>query len=69
MRVTLAYPGGSRREVLLAGVPRKGEHVRVVSGRDQPDAPVLVVESVTWVEGDEKPPEPIVIVAVRQRAP
>jgi hypothetical protein len=64
MRVTLAYPSGQTREVLLAGVPRFGEHIRVKNG---PEAPSLVVELVTWVEGTENPPEPTVIVAVRAR--
>jgi hypothetical protein len=64
MRVTLSYPTSRTKEVLLAGIPRKGEHILLENG---PDAPTLVVESVTWVEGTEDPPKPTVIVAVRER--
>lgn len=64
-RVTVSYPSGATREILLAGVPRVGDHIRVKNG---PDAPPLVVETVTWIEGDGDAPEPIVIITVRARA-
>jgi hypothetical protein len=64
MRVTLTFPNNQTKEVLLAGIPRFGEHIRLKNG---PEAPVYVVELVTWVEGIENPPEPIVLVAVRAR--
>jgi len=64
MRVILSYPNGQTREVLLASVPRTGDHIRLANG---PESPTYVVESVTWVEGKESPPEPTVIVAVRAR--
>jgi hypothetical protein len=64
MRVTLLYPNGNTREILLAGVPRHGDHIRISNG---PETPSLVVELVTWVEGSDTPPEPTVIVAVRPR--
>jgi hypothetical protein len=66
MRVTLVYPNdGGTREVLLLGVPRIGDYIRVANG---PEEPLLIVERVTWTEGTEKPPEPMVLVSVRSRS-
>lgn len=66
MRVVLAYPDGDQREVLLAGVPRQGEHIRPTNG---PGTTTLLVVGVLWTEGRESPPEPLVIVSVRPRDP
>jgi hypothetical protein len=66
MRVVLVYPDdGGTREVLLAGVPQRGDYIRVANG---PGGALLVVERVTWTEGTGDPPEPTIIVAVRARA-
>jgi len=64
--VTLAWPSGERREILLAGVPRIGDHIRLRNGPgDQP----LAVEMVMWSESPGRGREPGVIVAVRPVAP
>lgn len=60
--VTIVHPTGERQEVLLAGVPRVGEHVRLGNGIP---ATRLVVEHVLWVEGRGREHEPDVIVVVR----
>ncbi len=64
--VVLSHPNGQRQEVLLAGVPRIGDHVRLANGAT---APSLVVEHVLWMEAVQVPPEPQVIVSVRPHAP
>lgn len=63
--VTLSFPNGQRQDVLLAGVPRLGDHVRLTNG---PSGPSLVVEHVLWMEGVGAPHEPSVIVVVRPHA-
>lgn len=63
--VMLLYPNGQRQDVLLAGVPRTGEHIRLDNG---PSSLSLVVEHVMWVEGHGRSPEPEVIVSVREAA-
>lgn len=63
IRVVLTYPNGQQTEVLLAGVPRVGESIRLRNGRTS--TPPLVVEHVLWMEGEDSPPEPSVIVSVR----
>lgn len=60
--VVLSYPNGQRKEALLRGVPRVGEHVLLSNG---PETMPLVVEFVTWIEGAGSPPEPTVMVTVR----
>jgi len=60
--VTILHPNGERQEVLLAGVPRVGEHVRLGNGIPSTR---LVVEHVLWVEGKGGGKEPDVIVVVR----
>lgn len=57
--VIVSYPNGQQQEVLLAGVPRVGERVRLRNGAPSPQ---LIVEYVLWVEGER---EPQVIVGVR----
>jgi len=61
--LTLLYPDGQRRESILAGVPRKGDTVRL-RGHGRP----LVVEAVEWMEADNGI-EPIILVSVRPAAP
>jgi hypothetical protein len=65
--VVLKYPNGQTQEVLLAGVPRKGEQVRT---NGNVDAPSLDVEHVLWMQGrrGSNAPDPIVIVSVRPHA-
>jgi hypothetical protein len=48
--------------VLLAGVPRKGEQIRLPNGID---GPALVVEHVLWMGAPDTSNEPDVIVVVR----
>lgn len=64
--VTISFPNGNRQEVLLSGVPRVGESIRL---RDRSsDSPSLLVEHVLWQEGLGNPPDPDVIVVVRERS-
>lgn len=60
--VVLLHPNGQRQEVLLAGVPRTGDHVRLINGVSGPS---LVVEHVLWMEDRGAAPDPSVIVVVR----
>lgn len=60
--VTLSHPNGQRQEVLLAGVPRVGDHIRLKNGLP---VPALVVEHVLWMEATGGAVEPGVIVVVR----
>jgi hypothetical protein len=63
IRVSLLYTDtDQQQEVLLAGIPRRGEFVRLTNGRA---STLLEVEGVTWIEGSENPPEPSVLVSVR----
>ena len=59
--VTLSHPNGQRQEVLLAGVPRKGDHIRLTNGV----SPSLEVLHVLWLQGTISSPEPDVIVVVQ----
>jgi hypothetical protein len=66
INVIISYPSGEREEVILSGVPRVGESIRLRTTK--PDSPSLVVEAVLWQEGGMgNGPEPRVIVAVRPR--
>jgi hypothetical protein len=60
--VTLVYPDGARRDVLLLDIPRKGDSVRPKNGGARE---VLMVEHVMWEEGQDDPPDPTVLVNVR----
>jgi len=66
INVIISHPNGQRQEVLLAGVPRKGEHVRL--SRSEVSGPSLVVEHILWVEGYGNSREPSVVIAVRPHA-
>jgi hypothetical protein len=61
--VILLYPDGQRKEVILAGVPRVGETVRLKGDRHP-----LVIEHVLWMESSNGQ-EPAVLVSVRAAAP
>jgi len=62
--VILLYPDGQRREVILAGVPRAGETIRLAAG----NGPPLVVEHVLWMQAANGH-EPAVLISVRPAAP
>jgi hypothetical protein len=60
--VILLYPDGQRKEVILGGVPREGDRIRLRAA-----AQPLVVEQVLWMEADNGI-EPAVLVSVRAAA-
>lgn len=63
--VCLVFPNGNRKEVILSVVPRTGEGIRLRNGHTSDSS--LVVEYVMHETGmDGK--EPVVLVAVRERA-
>ncbi len=53
--VILSQRGQRDREVILAGVPREGETIRVTNGGSGGS---LIVEHVLWMEGTLREPEP-----------
>jgi hypothetical protein len=61
--VILLYPDGQRREVILSGIPDKGDTIRLRN-----DNNVLVVEHRLWMESVNGV-EPALLVSVRQAAP
>ncbi len=62
--VCIVHPNGNRQEVILSGVPRVGEGIRLKNGRDSMSS--LMVEYVMWEEGANGR-EPTVLASVRQR--
>jgi len=64
--ITLQFPdNGDLQEVLLAGNPRVGDHIRL-GGREPGQTRDLIVEQVTWVEGGGRGKDPDVLVSVRE---
>jgi hypothetical protein len=64
IEVVISFPGGVRREVVLAGVPRVGEHIRLSD--IAPTDPPLLVEYVLWCEGSNGASSaPMVILVVK----
>ncbi len=61
--VVLSFPDGQRQEVLLAGIPRVGDHVHLAANGST--RPSLVVEHVLWAEGVARGQEPTVTIGVR----
>jgi hypothetical protein len=61
--VILLYPDGQRREVILAGIPVKGDTIRLAS-----DPRSLVVEHRLWMESGNGA-EPVALISVRKSAP
>ncbi len=61
----ISFPNGNRQEVMLAGVPRVGESIRL-RGKSAESAS-LIVEHILWQEGRGDPPDPEIIVVVRER--
>ena len=64
IEVTLLYPNGRERQVLLLEVPHEGELIQSNNGVSEP---LLIVDQVMWAEGNSTPPRPSVIVSVRPR--
>jgi hypothetical protein len=61
--VTLSFPDGQDRNVMLRDVPRVGEHIRLKDAR--PGDPSYVVEQVLWREvANGRDLDPGVIVSV-----
>lgn len=65
IQVVISYPNGQQQEVLLAGVPRVGEFVRLQNGPGS--SPSYEVIHVLWVEGKGQAPEPFVTLVVRPK--
>ena len=63
IRVVLTFPNGQRREVLLAGVPRIGDSIRLENGPGT--SPSFMVEHVLWMEWSNAGSDPSVVVVVR----
>ena len=59
-RLILTFPSGRNQAILLAGVPRVAEHIRLMNG------PLLVVEHILWMEGEGSAPDPTIVIAVRE---
>lgn len=66
INVTIAHKNGQREEVLLAGVPRVGESIRLKSCA--PSGPSLVVNGVLWSEHRGPNNEPGVIAFVERQS-
>jgi hypothetical protein len=64
IQVLLLYPNGVRQDIVLAGVPRVGEQIRLRLNNGSPSTPSMVVTHVLWIEGEGRAPEPEVIVSV-----
>ncbi len=62
--VCLVFPNGRRQEVILSGVPRVGEGIRLENGNQGTSS--LMVEYVMWEEGIGGH-EPSVLASVRER--
>jgi len=63
IRVVLSFPNGERQEVLLAGVPRAGDSIRLTNGAGT--TPSYAVEHVLWMEVDGSSHDPGILVMVR----
>jgi len=64
IRVVLAFPNDTRKEVLLAGIPSKGDQIMLANGVDSTK---LIVQLVLWMEGPTAEHEPSVVLFVRPR--
>jgi len=66
--VQLSHPNGARQEVLLAGVPRSGESIRLHDS--DPAGPSFIVEHIVWTDGTkESDPEVIALVKYVEKVP
>ena len=63
--VTLQFPTDDLQEILLAGTPRIGDHIRLRS-TEPGKSRDLIVEQVTWVEGSGRGKDPDILVSVRE---
>jgi hypothetical protein len=65
--ITLLYPNNVREEVVVAGVPRVGEHIRMSNASAA--SATLVVDYVLWIaRGEGGGVAPSVIISVRPSA-
>ena len=60
----LSEKGQRDREILLAGIPRRGETIRVANGMDRS----LLVEHVLWLETTKGEATPEVIIVVSEQS-
>jgi hypothetical protein len=60
INVILLYPDGQRKEVILEGVPQKGDTIRLKG-----DMTALVVEHRLWMEGGGNGHAPATLISVR----
>lgn len=61
--VFVVFPNDQRLSVLLADVPRTGDHIRLKNGANTPS---YAVKQVIWIEGS---PEPSVAIVVEPHLP
>ncbi len=61
--VQISHPDGTRQEILLAGVPRVGEGIKLRN--HTPNGIALVVDYVMWTEGGPRGQDPQVIAVVK----
>lgn len=64
--ITLSWPNRRTREVLLAAIPSVGDHIQLTddNGGDPGSLETWVVETVTYLEGKGRTPDPQVMVNV-----
>lgn len=62
LTVTISHPNGEREEVLLSGVPRVGDSIRL--RKADASTPALIVEHIVWQEGGPRL-EPCIVAMVR----
>jgi hypothetical protein len=60
INVILLYPDGQRKEVILEGVPQKGDTIRLVG-----DRVALIVEHRLWMESGGGGNAPATLISVR----
>lgn len=59
-QIVIAFPDHHEQELLLAGVPRVGDRIRLINGTVQ----TWVVREILWLEADGREEAPSVIVSV-----
>jgi hypothetical protein len=64
-QVVLSYPNQQTQEILLLGVPRVGEHIRLQNGVGLSSRSLAVI-GVQWVESPERGSGPSVLVFVQE---
>jgi hypothetical protein len=61
--ITISHPNGEREEVLLSGIPRKGDSIR--TRKADASSPALIVEHVLFEEGGRGKADPVCVAFVR----